>query len=94
MTRYDFLSVSRLLRHDKPCCNLYRHAAGHYDSSSLSFHLMLDASVFKLCFLVWQILYSFGQVQNYFIAKFEMAAITMNIEEFNVLKQCNPFNVS
>jgi hypothetical protein len=45
MLRYDFLFVNGLLRHNKPCCDLYRHAEGHHDSSTLSFHLMPDASV-------------------------------------------------
>jgi hypothetical protein len=29
-------SVCDLIRHDEPCCGLYRHAARHHDSSSLS----------------------------------------------------------
>jgi hypothetical protein len=34
----DLLSVGGLIRQYEPCCDLYRHAARHHDSTSLSVH--------------------------------------------------------
>jgi hypothetical protein len=49
MRRYDFFSVSGLMLHwlvrqDVSCCNVYRHAAGHHDSSNLSVHTWFQQS--------------------------------------------------
>jgi hypothetical protein len=95
LRRYDLLSIGGLIRQDKSCFDLYRHAVGQYDSSRLlaDYRWHRITSYFLVRRTLVTVLSSINLI--FIFAKFKMAEISTRIKEPNVSKQCySPFNAN
>lgn len=84
-----------MVSHDKSCCNQYRYAARHHDSTSLSVHDWFQQSWVVLPCLASSV-FVFSSAELIFIfAKFKIAASAASVKHLKVLDHCyDPLTVS